>query len=112
MIKLQGADSNSGTLSNPFLNLFSDTSKLVASDDDSGAGKDAQIGFFATLRPTTSTPGRSATRPPTIHVLAPRSLALRARMSWPEQAITDLIMAATATTSLAVFEGSDILRED
>ena len=45
VIKLEGSATNSGTLSDPFLGLYSSTSDLVASDDDSGVGFNSELQF-------------------------------------------------------------------
>src|SRR5262249_13241996 len=44
-IYLRGADSGDGTLQNPFLSLLDSDGTLIAQDDDSGAGANAEISF-------------------------------------------------------------------
>jgi len=42
---LRGADSGSGTLSDPFLRIFDSFGNQIAFDDDGGAGRDSQLTF-------------------------------------------------------------------
>ena len=52
IIRLSGADSGLGTLSDPYLRLRNSAGVEVASDDDSGTGLDSQLSFTPTVSGT------------------------------------------------------------
>jgi hypothetical protein len=51
-LRLQGLDTGSGTLYDPYLRLFSSTGQQLAFDDDSGVGRESLIVFKATTTGT------------------------------------------------------------
>jgi hypothetical protein len=44
-IQVKGADSNNGTLADPYVNIWDSTSHLLAGDNDTGLGRDAYLSF-------------------------------------------------------------------
>jgi hypothetical protein len=110
VIKLEGSATNSGTLSDPFLTLYSGTSNLIASDDDSGVGFNSELQFTSlTTRNYYIDAGAigDATGSYTVRVVATIDGTANADLL-PGTSMDDLIFGGLGKDIMDGFDGSDI----